>query len=76
MQSTISIKYQDTFLFSPRFVFANDIAIAISVLCIFCVDASKNRRCFSLVVERSFKPDMKDPPLLDDVELDIAEDDR
>ena len=51
-------------------------AIAMSVFCIFCVDASRNLRCFSLVEDKSFKPDMKDPPLLEDVELDIAEEER
>ena len=51
-------------------------AIAMSVFCIFRVDASRNLRCFSFVEDKSFKPDMKDPPLLDDVELDIAEEDR
>ena len=70
------LQCRNTFLYSPKLVLANDMAIAMSVFCIFCVDASRNLRCFSLVEDKSFKPDMKDPPLLEDVELDIAEEER
>ena len=57
-------------------VFANDIAIAMSVLCIFWADASRNLKCFSFAVDKSLRPDINDPPLLEDVELDIADDER
>ena len=66
----------NTFCLSSDSILAKDMTITKSFFGKLCVVLWK-RRCFSVDGSgKSFCPDMNDPPLLEEVELEIADADR